>query len=62
MVGYNLEKEGGFVWIGRPNAQDQGGGRILDVAGQQGRGVVLKIGQFSWDVISASFLKKCEKL
>ena len=25
----------------------QGGGRILDVAGQGGRGV-LKIGQFSW--------------
>ena len=47
---------------GRPNAQGQGGGRILDVAGQWGREVVLKIGQFLWDVISASFLKKCKKL
>ena len=47
---------------GRPNAQGQGGGRILDVAGQWGREVVLKIGQFLWDVISASFLKKRKNL
>ena len=39
-----------FNWliiIWRGGELGQGGGRILDVAGQGGRGV-LKIGQFSW--------------
>ena len=46
LTGYHLEREGeGGVRL-KFDVQDQGGGRILDVAVQGGWGV-LKIGQFS---------------
>ena len=49
LIGYNLEREGegrGGVRL-KLDVQGQGDGRILDVAGQGGWGV-LKIGQFWW--------------